>query len=183
LAVYFLAGLFGVGIWWWIARRHGKHIALQAALIFTAVTTAGLPFLPPENFWWSAPLMAVAGVSQGGGVLLTRALMADVVDEDELRTGARRSGLYFGVLLTTSKMGIAAGPITYAILDLAGFEPRLGLENSATALAVLSILFIGVPIVLNLLAALSLRNYPLDEARQAELARAIAARHETQAPA
>jgi len=176
LAVYFLAGLLGVPLWWWLARRRGKHVALQAALVFSAATTAGLPLLPAESFAIAAPLMAIAGLSQGGGVLLTRALMADVVDEDELRTGARRSGLYFGILLTTSKLGIAAGPITYAILGAVGFEPQLGAGNTETALTTLGALFIGVPIALNLLAALTLRNYPLDEVRQAELATAIAAR-------
>lgn len=176
LAVYFLAGLFGVPLWWWLARGRGKHISLQAALIFTAATTALIPALPADDFWIAAPFMALAGISQGGGVLLTRALMADVVDEDELRTGARRSGLYFGVLLTTSKLGIAAGPITYAILGAVGFEPHLGAGNSALAMSTLAALFIGVPILLNLMAAWSLRNYPLDERRQAELAAALAQR-------
>lgn len=177
LAIYFLAGLVGVPIWWVAARKFGKHRALQGAMIYTAVTTAMLGILPPENFWVVAPFMAVAGLAQGGGVLLTRSLMADVVDEDELACGARRSGLYFGLLLTTSKLGIAAGPITYAILGLVGFSAVEGAENSATALSTLAALFIGVPVVLCLLAMWSLQNYPLDENRQRQLAEAIEARH------
>lgn len=177
LAIYFIAGLVGVPIWWWAARRFGKHISLQGALVFGSITTAGLLFLPPGNFLIVAPLMAIAGLAQGGGVLLTRALMADVVDEDELRTGARRSGLYFGVLLTTSKLGVAAGPLTYAVLGAVGFVPALGAGNSDAALSMLSFLFIGVPIVLYLAAAISLNGYPLDEKAQAEIHAAIEARH------
>ncbi len=177
LAIYFIAGLIGVPIWWIAARKVGKHRALQAALIYTSVTTAFLLFLPPNDFLIGAPFMAVAGLAQGGGVLLTRALMADVVDEDELACGARRSGLYFGLLMTTSKLGIASGPITYAILGLVGFIAEEDATNSPEALAVLSGLFIGVPIVLCLLSAWSLQNYPLDEARQRQLAEAIEARH------
>jgi Na+/melibiose symporter-like transporter len=141
------------------------------------LTTACLLFLPPGNFSIVAPLMAVAGLAQGGGVLLTRSLMADVVDDDELRTSARRSGLYFGVLMTTSKLGIAAGPITYAVLGAVGFVPALGAGNSAGALGMLTVLFIAVPIALYLAAAISLHRYPLDEKRQAELHAAIAARN------
>jgi Na+/melibiose symporter-like transporter len=177
LAIYFMAGLLGVPIWWWLARARGKHVALQIALVFGALTTAGIVILPAHEFWFAAPAMLAAGLTNGGGVLLTRALMADVVDEDELRTGARRSGLFFGVLLTTSKLGVAAGPITYAILGLVGFVPALGGDNSGTALATLSFLFIAVPVVLYALAALSLHKYPLDEKAQAELHAAIAARH------
>lgn len=178
LAIYFIAGLAGVPIWWIAARKLGKHRALQAAMVYTAVTTALLFILPPGQFAIAAPFMVIAGLAQGGGVLLTRTLMADVVDEDELTTGARRSGLYFGLLMTTSKLGVAAGPITYVVLGLAGFDATAGDGNSSLALNTLSGLFIMGPIVLCLLTALSLRNYPLDEARQAELAAAIAARHQ-----
>jgi len=177
LAIYFVAGLLGVPIWWFAARRWGKHRALQGALIYTAVTTAGLIILPPSGFWIVAPFMLVAGLAQGGGVLLTRSMMADVVDEDELNTGSRRSGLFFGLLLTTSKLGVAAGPITYAILGLAGFHAAAGAGNTPAALTTLSVLFIGVPIVLSVLAALTLRNYGLDEKRQTALAAALEARH------
>ncbi len=177
LAIYFVAGLIGVPIWWWLARRYAKHISLQAALLFGSLTTAGLLFLPAGNFAVVAPLMAVAGLAQGGGILLTRALMADVVDADELATGARRSGLYFGVLLTTSKLGVAAGPITYAILGAVGFVPELRGDNTELALGTLTFLFIGVPIALYLAAAISLHRYPLNEARQAEIHAAIEARH------
>lgn len=177
LAIYFIAGLIGVPVWWLAARRIGKHRALQAAMIYTSLTTSLLLVLPAGNFGVVAPFMALAGLAQGGGVLLTRSLMADVVDEDELTTGARRSGLYFGLMLTTSKLGIAAGPITYAILGAVGFIATEGAQNSATALGALSALFIGVPILLCLLAAWSLQNYPLDEARQRALAAAIEARH------
>jgi Na+/melibiose symporter-like transporter len=103
--------------------------------------------------------------------------MADVVDEDELNTGTRRSGLFFGLLLTTSKLGVAVGPVTSGVLGLVGFHAVAGSENTPEALTWLTVMFIGVPIVLCLLAAWSLRNYPLDAARQAELHAAIEARH------
>jgi len=177
LAIYFVAGLAGVPLWWFAARRWGKHRALQGALIYTAITTAILLVLPANNFGLAAPFMFVAGLANGGGVLLTRSMMADVVDEDELNCDARRSGLFFGLLLTTSKAGAAFGPVTYAVLGAVGFQAAAGGENSALALATLSALFIGVPIVLCLLATITLFNYPLDEKRQAELHAAIEARH------
>lgn len=174
---YFVAGLLGVPIWTFLSRRIGKHRALQAAFLYTAVTTALIPLMPPGNFAVVAPIMVIAGLAQGGGILLTRALMADVVDEDELRTGSRRSGLYFGLLLTTSKFGITAGPLALVLLQLMGFEPALRENNSPASMIALGVMFVFVPILMSVLAVLSLRNYPLDEARQAEMARLIAARH------
>lgn len=176
-AVYFVAGLIGVPIWWMLAQRFGKHRALQAALLYTAATTCLLLVLPPGAFTLAIVFMLVAGLAQGGCILLTRSLMADVVDEDEVRTNSRRSGLYFGLLLMTSKVGLAAGPMTFVVLQLVGFAAKKGADNSPGALGALGMLFIGVPILLSLLAAISLRKYPLDEKRQAELHAAIEARH------
>ncbi|MFT3727676.1 MAG: MFS transporter [Terricaulis sp.] len=177
LAVYFISGLLGVPVWWFVARKFGKHHALQANFLYTFVTTVGLLVLPPQNFGFAMTFMVFAGISQGGSALLTRALMADVVDDDEVRTGARRSGIYFGILLTTSKVGVALGPLTYIALQIAGFQPHEGTANTAQALSTLSALFIGGPALLCLLGALSLRKYPLDEAAQAALAATIAERH------
>jgi Na+/melibiose symporter-like transporter len=176
LAIYFIAGLIGAPLWWIIGRKLGKHRALQVVFLYTAAATAALLFMPPGNFAMVAPFMFLGGLPQGGGVLLTRALMADVVDEDEAVSGARRSGLYFGLLLTTSKIGLALGPASLAILGLFGFDPQLGANNSASALGALTALNIGAPVVLCILGYFSLRNYPLDEARQAALAETISAR-------
>jgi Na+/melibiose symporter-like transporter len=60
---------------------------------------------------------------------------------------------------------------------LAGFHATIGAENTPEALMALTVMFIGVPIVLCVLGALTLRNYPLDAKRQAELHAAIEARH------
>lgn len=177
LAVYFISGLLGVPIWWFIARKFGKHQALQANFLYTATTTVMLLFLPPHNMTFAVPFMVLAGICQGGASLLTRSLMADVVDDDEVRTGARRSGIYFGILLTTSKIGVALGPITYIALQIAGFNPHEDAQNTELALNTLRALFIGGPVLLCIVGALSLRKYPLDEAAQAALAATIAERH------
>jgi Na+/melibiose symporter-like transporter len=177
LFIYFVAGLLGVPLWMWAGRRLGKHRAMQAVLIYTVIATMLLPFMPHGVFAIVAPMMAVAGLGQGGGILLSRALMADVVDEDELRTDARRSGLYFGLLLTTSKLAIAAGPLALVILQIVGFNPSLGHENSPSMLFALSAMFVGAPILACAIATWVLQNYPLDEKAQAALAAAIEARH------
>ncbi len=177
LFVYFVSGLLGVPLWMWVGRRWGKHRGLQGAFVYTAITTLMIVILPAGNLPLTAVAMAIAGLAQGGGILLTRALMADVVDADELETGARRSGLYFGLMLTTSKLAIVAGPVALVTLQLIGFDAGLGGENSASMLFALSAMFIAVPAFFALVAAWMLQGYPLDETAQAEIHRAIEARH------
>jgi Na+/melibiose symporter-like transporter len=177
LFIYFVAGLIGVPLWIWVGRRFGKHRGLQAAFVYTAVTTLAIVIMPAGNFPLVAIGMAVAGLAQGGGILLTRALMADVVDADELETGARRSGLYFGLLLTTSKIAIVSGPVALVILQLMGFDAGLGGANSGAILFALGVMFIGAPALFALWSAWLLQDYPLDEKAQEELHAAIEARH------
>lgn len=176
LLIYFLAGLIGVPFWTWLGRRIGKHRALQWGCLHAAIMLAYVPFMPKGEFWIAVAVMTVAGVSQSAGTMLVRSMMADVVDEDAAKTGGQRSGLFFGLLLTTSKVGIAVGPLTYAVLDRFGFDAKLGAANSPTAMAALVALYAGLPFALNLLAIVSLFNYPLDEARQRQLRDVIAAR-------
>lgn len=176
LLVYFASGLVGVPLWVWLGRRLGKHRALQAGCSWTSIALAMAPLLPPENFPVAATLMVVAGLASAAPTLLLRAMMGDVVDADEVATGAQRSGLFFGLLLTTTKVGLAMGPLTYAVLAAFGFDARLGDANTPQAMAALTAMFAFGPAILNAIAIATLQGYPIDERRQAELKAALAAR-------
>jgi Na+/melibiose symporter-like transporter len=176
LAIYFISGVAGVPVWIWLGHRIGKHRALQAACLYAAAVTFMILLIPSGAFWIAAPMMALAGVHQAANVLLLRAMMADVVDEDFLKCGAQRSGLFFGLILTTSKLGIAVGPVALAVLSAFGYDPDLGARNTPQATQALTWLFIGLTASIYLLSAWSLRFYKLDEARQRALRAEIDAR-------
>jgi Na+/melibiose symporter-like transporter len=176
LLVYFLSGLCAIPFWTWLGRRIGKHRALQVGCIHAGIMLALTPLIPKGEFWIGVAVLALAGFSQSAGTMLVRSMMADVVDEDTVKTGGQRAGLFFGLMLTTSKVGLAMGPLTYAVLDVFGFDAKLGAANTPTAMTALVILFTGVPFVLNMLAAWWVRDYALDEHRQRALRDEIAAR-------
>lgn len=164
--IYFVAALAGVPLWMRVAKSGSKHRTLSLACLCSALTIMGLPFLPPDLFWFAAIGIFIAGLPNGGHILLLRAMMVDVVDEDEVKTGSRRAGFFFGILLTTSKAGAALGPLTFAVLALFGFDGKLGAGNSPAAMTALTILFVAPQVLLYGAAAWLLRFYPLDEARQ-----------------
>ncbi len=176
LFAYFVAGLLGVPIWVVLARRIGKHRALQVGCLWWAVSFLLIPISPPGQIWLALAGIGFAGLAQGPGVLLLRSMMADVADEDELASGRSRPGLFFGLLLTTTKIGLAIGPLTYVALGAFGFDAELGAGNGPQAMMALTLLFAGSPFVLNLLAAASLNGYALDQTRQEALRAALAAR-------
>lgn len=173
LLLYFVGGLAGVPLWVWLGKRLGKHRALQLACLLSAAATFCVLLVPAGALAIAAPAMVAAGISAGAGVFLIRAMMADVVDEDELATGAQRSGLFFGLLLTATKLGIAIGPASYAVLALFGFDASLAAANAPAAMRALDVIFVGAPIICYLCVAGMLHGYPIDEARQRALRTAI----------
>lgn len=177
LLVYFSAGLLGAPLFTWLGRRYGKHKALAWACLWWGVALGVVPLMPQGNATLTAIAMGIAGVPAVAGTMLLRSMMADVADEDELRTGQQRSGLFFGLLLTTGKVGLAMGPASLIILSWFGFSGGEGAQNSDTALMALVVMFSVVPMMINFATALSLRAYPLDAARQAELRAAIETRN------
>lgn len=176
MVFYFVAGLVGAPFWSWLATKMGKDRALQVASIVFAVTYAAVGFLPAGDFMITAIGLAIAGLPYAAGLLLTRAMMADVADEVRLDTGEDRTGLLFSFLSLTTKAGYAVSVGTLIILSWAGFNEAPGATNSDQALMVLQVLFLGLPTVLLILSAVALNKYPLGSVRHAEVRAALEAR-------
>jgi glycoside/pentoside/hexuronide:cation symporter, GPH family len=170
LLIYFVAGLMGAPIWTFLARRFGKHMSLIYACIFAAITQPMIMLLPPDNFPLAAAGMAFAGLVYTSAAYLLRAMMADIGDEDLLRTGQDRTGLLYALVTLTGKAGYAlAVGITFFGLSLVGYDAKLGAGNSASSIAGLTYLFIGIPVFTSIVGAIILRGYPIDAARTAAL--------------
>ncbi|MFN9611292.1 MAG: MFS transporter [Hyphomonadaceae bacterium] len=179
LLIYFIAGLIGAPIWTMIARRWGKHVSRICACIYAAISQPLIMYLPENNFVAAAIGMSAAGIVYTSGAYLLRAMMADIGDEDLLQTGQDRTGLLYAFVTLTGKAGYAlAVGVTYVGLGLFGFNSKLGAGNTPEALTGLTFLFIGLPVVVNILGALLLVKYPIDAKRTAELQAAIAAKHD-----
>jgi Na+/melibiose symporter-like transporter len=179
LLIYFVAGLLGAPIWTFIARRKGKHVALIWACLYAVVTQPLLIFIPENNFLIAGLTMAVAGIVYTSGLYLLRAMMADIGDEDLLLTGQDRTGLLYALVTLTGKAGYAlAVGVTYIGLGFIGFESKLEDQNTPDARMGLTALFIGIPIIVNLIGAALLVRYPIDYKRTLWLQNEIKAKRD-----
>jgi sugar (glycoside-pentoside-hexuronide) transporter len=150
--------LFGVGVVWWIAIQAG--LATLDASSPTALVLA---------------IVALAGIGYGVCDLMPWSMLGDVIDEDELRSGQRREGLYAGVFTFLRKLGGATGvAVAGLLLDAAGFEA--GRAQGEAARQMIRLLVAGVP-ALSLALALALAlAYPITRERHAEIQTRLAAR-------
>jgi Na+/melibiose symporter-like transporter len=179
MVLYFVAGLVAAPFWSWLAVKIGKDRALQIASYAFAILYALVGFLPAGNFTITAIGLFIAGLPYAAGLLLTRAMMADVADEVRLQTEEDRTGLLFSFLSLTTKLGYAISVGVLIILGWVGFNEAPGAANSPIALNTLQILFLAVPTVLLAVSALVLNKYPLGEKRHAEVRAALEARDKT----
>ena len=92
------------------------------------------------------------------------ALLGDIADYGALKTGRNNTGNYFAIqtLLQKANMGIGAG-IAFPMLALFGYQ--IGASNTGMAFAGLVVVYIVVPALTSVIAAMILWNFPIDSRR------------------
>lgn len=114
-------GAFGVGacsgivLWLALAGRGEKRTCYAVGILGTAVLMAAASFLigpgKPLGVGQAWPLIAgyaIAGIFASALWVMPASMLADVVDQDELLHGARREGVFFGMLNFGEKVASGA---------------------------------------------------------------------------
>jgi len=165
LAFLFIPLVIGIPLTTLVRKRLGVVGAQQLLLVIAGVGLIAVAVVPDG---WIPACIALAGLGLSGPQTLTNILFAQVADEDELRSGVRREGAFFGInaLITKPAQSIAIW-ITPFILEKTNFVTRasnLGeiyLDQPTEAIMGIK-LFTGViPGAACLLGALLLTWYPL----------------------
>ena len=117
----------------------------------------------------------IAGVGYAAADMIPWSMLGEVVDEDELLTGERREGLYYGFFTFLRKLG-GAGGVALALwaLELSGYVA--GQPQDEATLWTIRVLTAGAPGVFVLLAALVALRYPLSRRRHQEILEQLHAR-------
>lgn len=162
LLFYFLAGFIAMPMWLKLAYKVGKDNAMKISLVYMSVINLALIPLAEEGnvaVLWSFTILY--GAAFGAPPTLIRSMMADITDDDELRSGQAKPGLFFALLTTTNKLGAAfAVGISFWTLELA-FQFVPGSDNTPEALEGLLITYcVGTALGL-FIAFLPLIKYPL----------------------
>ena len=80
---------------------------------------------------------------------LMPSMMADIVDQDELRTGQRREGMFASIFWWVVKLGQSVAAMAGAwLLASTGLDASLGGDQSDATLLMLRVYDIGLPILL-----------------------------------
>ena len=114
--------------WVWLARRLGKQRAYIIGMTFWAVVQLLIYAIQPGQITFILILAVLAGLSVSTAHVLPDAIFPDVIEWDELRTGRRREGIYYGVKNFVRKLtGALAIFIALQTLGWFGYQsPPLG---------------------------------------------------------
>jgi len=146
-------------LWRKIALRLGSKRTL--ALAVTLFVVFMLPVLFVANLPQAFVMTLFVGAANSGITLVRDIVLSDVIDEDELHTGRRREGSYFGVnaFIKRLVMVLIGGSIGL-VLGLSGYDAELAAQPPSVALGIR--LGMGLlPVVALAVFLAALKYYPL----------------------
>lgn len=164
-----------------LSRRIGKQRIFYVGASFWIVAGIALFFAPRGEVAWLYVVAPVASIGVSVCYLVPWSLLPDVIEYDELQTGQRREGIYYGFFVFLQKLGISLGlAISNLILDGAGYinppypGATLAGDQPDGVLTALRVFVSLVPVGILLLNFVAVRNFPITRekhtAMQAELA-------------
>jgi GPH family glycoside/pentoside/hexuronide:cation symporter len=182
---YAVVGFAFIPVITWLGTQFGKKISLYVVYtmmlvgsiakwwIFTPghtiYTIAGIPFDPVLMI---DPLMC--GPMWVAVKIMLASMMADICDEDELKHGQRREGMFGAVFSWTEKLvaSIAVASSGF-VLVFAGFDAALEGNQAPETIHIIRLFLAGGPASAALLAILALIFYPITAKRAAETRRKL----------
>lgn len=164
-----------------LMRRFGKRRTYIGSMLFLMVTLILISQVPPggQNLMFVAAVFA--GLGYGAANAIPWAIVADVIEADELASGRRREGVYYGYLVFFRKLASALAVLTVGeLLSAAGYvssqQGSAFIQQPESALLAMRVVVGVLPAMMLSLAILAAWRYPLDRATYNEIRRQLAER-------
>lgn len=181
-ALLLVTAIIALPFWLWLSRRLGKHIAYIIGMIFWAGVQIGIFLVSPGQITLVLWMAFLAGLSVSAAHILPDAMFPDVIEWDELLTGRRQEGIYYGVKNFIRKLtGALAIFLALQVLGWFGYQaPPLDVTSfvqTPVTLTAIRILIGPLGAVLLFSAVITAGFYPLTRERHARVRRLLGTRN------
>jgi len=164
----FAGAAIGIPFNAWMSSAIGKRLAFVVCLAVAAIgSTSQFWTYRAEHPFWILPSNFVLGFGLQGVWLMCQSMVADVCDEDELRTGRRREGIYGASYALMEKLGINVGFLVGGLV--AGWCGYVTGQPSAEILHRMWMAAVFIPGFGMLLGGVLIWSYPLSRERMAAI--------------
>ncbi|MEM3155952.1 MAG: MFS transporter [Nitrososphaerota archaeon] len=162
-----LMGIIFYPIWRKVGTRYGTKRTL--IISYTLEATFMLLFvLIADNIIGATVIMIFYGIMNSGVSLVREILIPDVIDEDEVKTGFRREGIYLGVNTFIDRFALGlTGISTVLIFSVSGFTPNT--PQPANVILSMRVLTSTILVIALACFLVSIKYYPLGAERVNEI--------------
>lgn len=173
LAVQFSAFIF-LMIWAKISAKIGKQNIYYVGMSFWIVVEVILFFIQPGQITFLFIMAILAGAGVSIGYLVPWSMIPDVVEMDELETGQRREGIFYGFFVFLQKLGLSLGlAMSNYVFALTGYinqVPGGPIPVQPPAVLMAMRIFVSLaPAVVLLLSFVAVYKYPISREKHAEM--------------
>lgn len=175
------SALIWLFIWSAVSRRLGKKgvylIGMTAWVVVSLLLFAVQPDWPLSVV---IALAALAGIGVSVAYLVPWAMLPDVIELDELQTGRRREGTFYGFFVLLQKLGLAAGLFLVGqVLELAGYRTpppnvTIPIEQPESALLAIRLMIGPAAALVLILGMLLVSRFPITKFTHEQTLRRLA---------
>jgi len=184
IGVQFFFSILSQPLWVFLVGKTDKKSALLLGLFITLLATfyfLGVAVFHgsfQQNVWIFMPYSVIAGIGTGAMFSIPSSMVGDTIDVEELESGIRNEGVFFGSMTLFYKSSQAVVVFILGILlDLIGFNSHITVQAPFTQLALGLILSLGCGLAV-ILSAWSILKYPLSKQRVLEIRQQLSLRHQ-----
>ncbi len=178
LALAFISAAIFVNVWRIIAQKLGVRKAWMCSMLIWIITMIPLMFISKGDMILAFLIFFLIGIGFAGALLLRDLMWADVIDEDEIKTGVRREAAYYGVnalfMRLSTILVFLAISLVFSTTGWGQYTPNPG----ADVIFGLRILMVIFPIIALGIAIFGFYMYPLHGERLEKVKEAQRKLHE-----
>ncbi|MHA1267737.1 MAG: MFS transporter [Candidatus Helarchaeota archaeon] len=173
IGIFFLCALASLPIMIYLNRKLGTKRTVFIFMALFAVALSLTIFI--QTFLMTILLVILLGFCFGAPNLLNSLLIADIIDEDAIKTKRRREGMYFGANALVTKPALSVATFIVGLFNTYFFfNPSFDIHSpkyvhADTALLSIRLTFGIIPALFLVLGLLCLIFYPLNKNRVEEI--------------
>ncbi|UBF26595.1 MFS transporter [Kovacikia minuta CCNUW1] len=161
-----VTGLAMLFVWSAVSKRVGKKAVYFMGMAVWIIAEIGLFFLKPGQIGLMYLLAIMAGFGVSTAYLVPWSMIPDVIELDELHTGQRREGIFYGFMVLLQKIALALGLFLVGIaLEQSGFVSTVAGQPEPTqpesALWAIRLLIGPIPTIILLIGLVLAYLYPI----------------------
>jgi len=175
MGLLYIIGIFSMFLWKKLDVKLGGRLGYGISMISYVLAT--IPMLFISSYEIAIVVVILMGIGFGGMLYFIWYIVADVIDEDELKTGVRREGMFFGIANFFMRLSMVLSIVTISIVFTeTGWEEYI--PNIPDVAVGLRFLFVVVPAIAIGISLIALYFYPFTKNKVLEMKEKLAELHE-----